>query len=175
MSKEQETFELDPVLRRLATLEDFAQAEELGEIVLTLRALVEYNESTQEFCDAACEAVTRLVAKPQNAVTQPKPSGPEQVVEVAVPKAVRRSYNRYRLLKTVEELTWTTKPQILMTVRILQENFGVGVAVDEDDIVAAMIANEAALKTRQGGKRIWDYYKGVHMEGLMMHGVIEKA
>ena len=49
----------------------------------------------------------------------------------------------------------------------------VGDVLDEATIVQACITNEHVLQTRQGGARIFAYYKGNHAEGLMMHGNLE--
>jgi hypothetical protein len=56
---------------------------------------------------------------------------------------------------------------------ILSAHVEVGDVLDESTIVEAMEANVAVLETRQGGKRIWDYYKGNHAEGLRAHGNVE--
>ena len=83
-----------------------------------------------------------------------------------------RGLRRYRLLKT--DVSWSTKPQVLALMEILMAHAKVGDVLDESTIVEAMVANEAVLQTRQGGKRIWDYYKGDHAEGLMAHGNVER-
>lgn len=100
---------------------------------------------------------------------------PDVQVASAVTKppvqGVQRGRNQYRLLDT--NVGWSTKPQVHALMAILQAHLPVGGVADEADIVAAMEANVAVLETRQGGKRIWDYYKGMHAEGLRMHGNVE--
>jgi hypothetical protein len=95
---------------------------------------------------------------------QPAPALP-------VPLKVARGLKKYRLLKT--DVSWSTKPQVSALMAILSAHVEVGGTLDESTIVAAMEANVAVLGTRQGGKRIWDYYKGTHCEGLMAHGNVE--
>jgi hypothetical protein len=84
---------------------------------------------------------------------------------------VSRVSKKYKLLKT--DVSWTTKPQVHTLMAILTAHIEVGDVVDESEIVKMMIANEDALATRQGGKRIWDYYKGTHNDGLIAHGNVE--
>ena len=84
---------------------------------------------------------------------------------------VVRGSKRYRLLS--DDVSWSTKPQVHAVMSILRAHVEVGGTLDEATIVSAMVANERVLETRQGGKRIWDYYKGNHAEGLRMHGNVE--
>ena len=86
-------------------------------------------------------------------------------------KPVTRGGKRYRLLST--DVSWSTKPQVRALMEVLAAHVEVGGELSEATIVEAMVANEAVLETRQGGKRIWDYYKGNHAEGLRMHGNVE--
>jgi len=85
--------------------------------------------------------------------------------------AVVRGSKRYRLLS--DDVSWSTKPQVHAVMAILRAHAEVGNVLEESTIVEAMVANERVLLTRQGGKRIWDYYKGNHAEGLRMHGNVE--
>ena len=84
---------------------------------------------------------------------------------------VVRGSKRYKLLS--DDVSWSTKPQVHAVMSILRAHVEVGGTLDESTIVAAMEANVAVLETHQGGKRIWDYYKGDHAEGLRMHGNVE--
>jgi hypothetical protein len=86
---------------------------------------------------------------------------------------VVRGSKRYKLLS--DDVSWSTKPQVHAVMSILRAHVEVGGTLDESTIVAAMEANVAVLETRQGGKRIWDYYKGDHAEGLIAHGNVEKV
>ena len=86
---------------------------------------------------------------------------------------VVRGSKRYKLLS--DDVSWSTKPQVHAVMSILRAHVEVGGTLDESTIVAAMEANVAVLQTRQGGKRIWDYYKGTHCEGLMAHGNVERV
>ena len=95
---------------------------------------------------------------------QPAPAPP-------VPLKVARGLKKYRLLKT--DVSWSTKPQVSALMAILSAHVEVGGTLDESTIVAAMEANVAVLATRQGGKRIWDYYKGRGADGLLLHGNVE--
>ena len=85
---------------------------------------------------------------------------------------VARAERKYKLLKT--DVGWSTKPQVMGIMHIISAHANVGDILDESAIVEMMVANEAILKTKQGGKRIWDYYKGDHNEGLVAHGNMEK-
>jgi Asp-tRNA(Asn)/Glu-tRNA(Gln) amidotransferase A subunit family amidase len=78
---------------------------------------------------------------------------------------------KYRLLST--DVKWSTKPQVHAIAEILSKNFTVGEVYGENEFVGKILENESLLKTRQGGKRIWDYYKGNHMDGLRAHNNIE--
>ena len=91
-------------------------------------------------------------------------------VDLPVQPVVRGS-KRYKLLS--DDVSWSTKPQVHAVMSILRAHVEVGGTLDESTIVEAMVANERVLETRQGGKRIWDYYKGNHAEGLRMHGNVE--
>ena len=86
-------------------------------------------------------------------------------------KPVTRGGKRYRLLST--DVSWSTKPQVAALMQILEAHMKVGDVLDEATIVQACITNEHVLQTRQGGARIFAYYKGNHAEGLMMHGNLE--
>ena len=80
---------------------------------------------------------------------------------------------KYRLLS--KDVSWSTKAQVHGVMAILSAHVAVGGVLDESTIVRAMVENErAVLMTRQGGKRIWDYYKGDHAEGLVAHGNVER-
>lgn len=88
------------------------------------------------------------------------------------PVPIVRSGRKYRLLKV--EAEWSTKPQVHAILQILGAHAKPGDVLEESDIVKMMVENEHVLQTRQGGKRIWDYYKGDHAEGLIAHGNVEK-
>lgn len=88
-------------------------------------------------------------------------------------KPIVRGSKRYRLLKV--EVDWSTKPQVHALMQILGAHAKPGDVLDEADIIRMMVENEVVLQTRQGGKRIWDYYKGDHHEGLVAHGNIQKV
>jgi hypothetical protein len=90
----------------------------------------------------------------------------------AAAKPVVRAGRKYKLLKT--EVDWSTKPQVHAVMHILSAHLKPGEVADEADIVRMMVENEVILETRQGGKRIWDYYKGDHHEGLVAHGNIQR-
>lgn len=96
-----------------------------------------------------------------------------QLAELKQQVPVVRSGRRYRLLSF--DVGWSTKPQVHTIAEVLKAHWDVGDEVDEEDIVEAMVANEGALRTKQGGKRIWDYYKGDHNEGLTAHGNVERC
>jgi len=95
-----------------------------------------------------------------------------QIAALTKSAPVKRAERNYRLLST--DVRWSTKPQLLAIARILECTFKVGEVVPESVIVQAMEANEDLFATRQGGKRIWDYYKGSHNEGLAAHGNVER-
>jgi hypothetical protein len=88
------------------------------------------------------------------------------------PPVVVRS-KKYRLLKF--DVSWTTKRQVHAIAAILEAHAKVGDVLDEVDIINMMEANVAVLETRQGGRKVWNYYKGNSDDGLMAHGNIEVA
>ncbi len=101
----------------------------------------------------------------------------EEVEEVAVQAPIQhevivRTGRKYKLLKT--DVNWSTKPQVHAVMNILAAHLKIGDIIEEEQIVQMMVANENVLATRQGGKRIWDYYKGNNAEGLLAHGNVEK-
>ena len=162
--------------------------EELSELnsMEELKALWCFGQvEGNEYGDAACvpyfkTAVARLrKEKPVEQVedVQAKLTALLQQLEelrgvrpAAVP--IVRSGRKYRLLKV--EAEWSTKPQVHAILQILGAHAKPGDVLDEADIVKMMVENEHVLQTRQGGKRIWDYYKGDHAEGLMAHGNVER-
>lgn len=85
---------------------------------------------------------------------------------------VTRSTRKYKLLS--DDVSWSTKPQVHAVMNILTAHLSIGDIIDEGEIVKMMVANEAVLETRQGGKRVWDYYKGNGNDGLLVHGNVEK-
>jgi len=85
---------------------------------------------------------------------------------------VIRANRQYKLLKT--EVEWSTKPQVIALMHIISAHAKPGDVLDEGDIVRMVVENEKILQTRQGGKRIWDYYKGDHNLGLVAHGNLER-
>lgn len=115
---------------------------------------------------AELEALIATLRGTATAVALPQPA--RQDVK---PTPVRRVAKKYKLLKT--DVSWTNKPQVHALMSILAAHLEVGDVVAEDEIVKMMVANEAVLATRQGGKRIWDYYKGTHNDGLIAHGNVE--
>lgn len=89
------------------------------------------------------------------------------------PPVTVRSSKKYRLLKF--DVSWTTKRQVHAIAAILEAHAKVGDVLDEVDIINMMEANVAVLETRQGGRKVWNYYKGNSDDGLMAHGNIEVA
>jgi hypothetical protein len=80
---------------------------------------------------------------------------------------------KYKLLK--DDVKWSTTPQVHATMRILRSIVDVGGEFIEADAIAAMEANVALLSnTRQGGRKIWDYYKSRTI-GLQAHGNIVRV
>jgi len=165
-----------------AIIEELAELNSMEE----LKALWCFGQAEgNEYGDAACVpyfkgAVERLrKEKPVEQVedVQAKLTALLQQLEelkgvkpAAVP--IVRSGRKYRLLKV--EAEWSTKPQVHAILQILGAHAKPGYVLDEADIVKMMVENEHVLQTRQGGKRIWDYYKGDHAEGLMAHGNVER-
>ena len=153
-----------------------AIAEEIGEVetMRELTALWCYGQSANcGYGDASC--VPHFKAAVARLRSQPPVQGVAEVeAKVAKGESVKRAaYGRkYRLLK--KEVEWSTKPQVHAIMAIICAHAEVGDVLDEADVVRMMVENEAVLQTRQGGKRIWDYYKGDHAEGLLAHGNVEK-
>lgn len=115
---------------------------------------------------AELEALIATLRGTPTVVPTIKPAAP-----TAVKPPVQRVAKKYKLLKT--DVSWTNKPQVHAVMAILTAHMEVGDVVGEDAIVKMMVANEDVLATRQGGKRIWDYYKGTHNDGLIAHGNVE--
>lgn len=86
---------------------------------------------------------------------------------------VVRGSKRYRLLS--DDVSWSTKPQVAAIMMIIKANAKVGDVLEEEHIIAMMEANVDVLQTRQGGRRVWKYYRGNHAEGLEMHNNIEEV
>lgn len=107
------------------------------------------------------QELLRQLESTKSLAAQPKP----------VERIVSRSSKKYRLLKL--DVAWSTKPQVHAVMQILGANAKPGDVLDNDHIVQMMVENEHVLQTRQGGKRIWDYYKGDHENGLVAHGNLE--
>jgi len=165
-----------------------AMAAEIGEItnLAELKALWCFGQSeSNEYGDASIvphfkAAVARLKDQKEEPMTKIQELEAQLAALKAqlaptppVPCKVVRGSKKYRLLKT--DVSWSTKPQVAALMLILSAHVEVGGVLDESTIVEAMEANVGVLQTRQGGKRIWNYYKGSHAEGLMMHGNVEVA
>lgn len=137
-----------------------AEAPEVAndaECVLMLKSTI---SRLRLFCDLPSpqETVVEQAATP----TQPKNKPP-----------VVRGTRRYQLLDT--EVRWTQKPQVHAIMQILGAHASPGDVLDEDDIVRMMEANVSILNTTQKPKRIFDYYKGDHNEGLTAHGNLRRV
>lgn len=152
--------------------EEIAESESLAELKALWCFGNEYGDA--EFVPDFKGAVARLRNQaPQVAEYVPtadvstEPARPNPPVQ-----GVRRG-NTYRLLDT--NVSWSTKPQVHALMAIIQAHVPVGGEIDEADVVAACEANVRVLETRQGGRRIWDYYKGNHVEGLSAHGNVKKV
>ena len=174
-------------------------AEEFGEVetLRELQALWAFGQvNINEYADAECvpmfkAAVARLRAQPPVLQGVPQEVRVEETEndarirelsleiqrlrsQVKPLVAQQRSGRRYRLLDT--NVSWSTKPQVIALMQIIAAHVPVGGVADEEDIVAACIANEkTVLRTRQGGAKIWKYYSGNHALGLQAHGNIEKV
>jgi len=110
-------------------------------------------------------ALQAQIAGMLGAAKPPVVQSPQPPVKRASRKYVLRSF----------DVKWSTKPQVHAIASILEANFKVDEVVAEDEIVSAMEANVAVLDTRQGGKKVWNYYKGDSADGLLAHGNIERA
>jgi len=86
-------------------------------------------------------------------------------------RTVSRGSRKYKLLSF--DVGWSTKPQVHAIAAILAAHAKVGEVLDNEAIVEMMEANVGVLGTRQGGRKIWNYYKGDWVEGLTAHGNIE--
>lgn len=112
------------------------------------------------------------IAEMQAEIDRLRDATPQPPTKTSVQR-IERVGRKYRLLST--DVSWSTKPQVQAIVAILGAHAKLGDVLDEGDIVKMMVANEAVLRTKQGGKRIWDYYKGDHFEGLAAHRNVEKV
>jgi hypothetical protein len=164
--------------------EEIAEVQSLSE----LKALWCFGQSNNnEYGDAVCVPHFKAaVARLRNTEEVPMDEVAELEAQIAALKAklaspkvqakppvqpVVRGLKKYRLLS--DDVSWSTKPQVHSVMAILRAHVEVGGVLDEATIVEAMVANEAVLETRQGGERIWRYYKGAN--GLLEHGNIELA
>jgi hypothetical protein len=153
--------------------------EEIAEVtsMQELKALWCFGQvDNNEYADAECVDDFKAAAARLRGTMVDEPIATEQVEPTVAQPPVKRANvvrggKRYRLLS--DDVSWTTKPQVQAVMEILKAHVVVGEVLDEATIVEAMVANEAVLETRQGGKRVWDYYKGNHAEGLRMHGNVE--
>ena len=165
--------------RMAAIIEELAKVSSIRE----LQAIYCFGQSdNNEYGDADCVPHFKAaVARLRNQVEEPKIQELEdqlallkaRLVNNAPLSPVVRGMKKYKLLST--DVSWTTKPQVAAIMEILGAHAKVGDVLEEVQIVAAMEANVGVLQTRQGGKRIWDYYKGTHCEGLMAHGNVERV
>ncbi len=92
----------------------------------------------------------------------------EATKAAAVRPGSKRTDKLWKLVST--DISWTTKPQVRALMAIINAHWKVGSVVPESKIVAAIVENEALLNTRQGGRKIWDYYKGNTADGFLEHG-----
>lgn len=162
-------------------LKEYASAESVREVVLLTATNNEAGVMTEEMVEAHAVAITRLesappVAEPTNDELKAKLEGLlKELAELKPPapkRVVTRGGRSYRLLK--KDVAWSTKPQVHAIMQIVGAHMQEGEVRTEEEIVEMMVQNEAVLQTKQGGKRIWDYYKGEHNEGLVAHGNMEK-
>lgn len=164
-------------VKLIALIEELKEVETIEE----LQALVRDLATDEDYHCYAVHPDTEMAVRAAGARLRsaaPTPAPVEVPPATAVPTvavvkvtAVRAS-RKYRLLTT--NVAWSTTPQVHAMMAILEAHVSVGDVVDEEDIVNMMVANETVLKTNQGGKRIWDYYKGNSDKGLAAHGNIER-
>ena len=169
-----------------------AIAEEIGEVesLQELKALWAFGQvNNNEYGDAACiphfkDAVARLRNQVKEEVPMETMNLEARIAELlaqvealkgnppvqAPSQPIVRGSKRYRLLST--DVSWSTKSQVGAIAAILAAHAKVGDVLQEDHIIQMMEANVEVLQTRQGGKRVWKYYRGNHAEGLEMHGNI---
>ncbi len=172
-------------VQALGLMDDIDEAESMAELEALLDDVrKEYGELddsdivesiTQSRARLAHATVPTVVAS-QNQMSDKLLELQQQLIHMQIaaqPKvAVIRSTRSYKLLSF--DVQWSTKPQVHAIMQILSGNFKLNDVVDEAVIVDAMEQNRHVLQTRQTGKKIWDYYKGEHPEGLLMHGNVEK-
>jgi hypothetical protein len=96
----------------------------------------------------------------------------KQGLSVAKAAPLPRVARTWTLLN--KDVSWSTKPQVHALMHIISANVAVGEEVSEDKIVAAVEANVTILRTTQPARRIWDYYKGKHVDGFIEHGNLVK-
>lgn len=139
--------------------ESILENEDVKNVVEEMRT--QFEPETPETRIAKLEARIRELEAQKN---EPKVDRPK----------VERIGNRYKIV-TLDLTRWgTKKPQVHALVKILGKEFGVGREVDESEIIEAVEKHAADLRTRQPAKRIWQYYKGEHTDGLTAHGIIKK-
>jgi len=173
-------------VQALGLMDDIDEAESMSELEALLRDVESEYKDALEDSDIQ-EALTHSRARLARATVPTVETGQNEMSDrlvqlqqqliamqiAATPKvAIVRSTRSYKLLSF--DVKWSSKPQVHAIMQILSASFKVDDVVDEAIIVDAMEQNRHILQTRQTGKKIWDYYKGDHAEGLLMHGNVEK-
>jgi hypothetical protein len=182
-------------------IEEYKDAQSLEEIDMLDEANKEEELFTDEVAEASAEA-RRLFVEAEEADAEQEaetnveaPANVEQPTIDALIKAqdamqaqlkaliaaslktattknkAARVDKKYKLLST--NVSWTNKPQVHALMAIISLTMEVGETVYESDILKNVIANEAVLNTVQGGKKIWNYYKGDTADGFIQHGNFE--
>ena len=176
---------------RIEMLEEYQECTSIEEVeALTLENKLD--DSFDDECQAAHNAAIARLTPTEEPTTQPpvKEETPQedemaalkrkieelemllkQGVSVKAP-ALPRVARKWTLQS--KDVSWSTKPQVHALMHIIAANVVVGEEVSEDKIVAAVEANAVILRTKQPAKRIWDYYKGDHADGLLAHGNLVK-
>ena len=158
-------------------LEEFEECESLQELHAMRDCSSQYQdpEVLEYYKQAEARLSNAPAFKPQNyqlMETMERLNREIAKLKAQTSPPVPRSSRQYRILKL--EVNWSTKPQVHAIMRILGAHAKPGDVLDEEHIVEMMERNVDVLATRQGGRKVWNYYKGDHPEGLLAHGNLEK-
>jgi hypothetical protein len=157
--------------------EEFAECETLQELnrLVELDPLYQHPEVMEEYKMATKRLSNAPAYEAPNLEMLAAVDELRKQIEMLKAKAsppVQRSSRKYKLLKL--EVTWSTKAQVHAIMGIIGAHAKPGDILDEEDIVEMMERNVDVLATRQGGRKVWNYYKGDHNMGLVAHGNLEK-
>lgn len=156
-------------------MRDVESREELDAMISNFEESISSNEDVMNVYNEMCETLKPETVEDKIARLEARIKELE-AKKTSEPKvAILRTENVYKI-NTFDLSKWgTKKPQVHALITILKKICNVGDEVPESKIVAAVEEHQALLRTRQPAKRIWQYYKGEHTDGMTAHGIISKV